>query len=88
VGPRNTWVVQNNAGNQDLVDLTSAETQNSYGVGIAYDVISGDGVDFSRENWGLQMSCGLDTNRPHAAYVFVHAKQTLVFNQTGLQVIN
>ena len=88
VGPRNTWVVQNTGANQDLVDLTSAETQNSYGVGIAYDVISGDGVDFSRENWGLQMSCGLDTNRPHAAYVFVHAKQTLVFNQTGLQVIN
>jgi hypothetical protein len=88
VGPRNTWLEQNNGGNQDLVDLTSAETQNSFGVGIAYDVISGDGVDFSRENWGLQMSCGLDSNRPHACYVFVHAKQTLVFNQTGLQIVN
>jgi hypothetical protein len=67
---------------------STAEGGQVYGVGVSYDGISGDGVDFSQDNWGLQMASGLDTNRPTAVYVFVHSKQTMIFNQTGVQVIS
>tara|TARA_R110000823_G_scaffold252247_1_gene374891 strand:- start:179 stop:550 length:372 start_codon:yes stop_codon:yes gene_type:complete len=59
-----------------------------FGLGVAYDTISGDGEDFSTDSWGLQLSCELSTDFPNAIFVFVHAKQTLVFNGNGLQVIN
>ena len=66
----------------------TAEGGAVYGVGVSYDGISGDGVDFSRQNFGLQMTSGLDTDRPTAVYVFVHSKQTLVFNASGVQVMS
>jgi hypothetical protein len=90
---RNTWIQDNqlatgavNVSNLQA-DKTAAEGGNVFGIGMAYDNISGDGVDFSQLNWGVQMDCGLTTNRPHAMYVFVHSKNTLVFNSTGLQIV-
>ena len=55
---------------------------------INYDSISDQGVDFSNVQWGMNMTTDLDTNNPHAVYVFVHAKSTLAFNSSGLQVMN
>ena len=88
--PRNTWLnnMESSGDNQELADVYAVEGGNNYGVGIAYDTISGDGVDFSKESWGLQLDCGLDTDRPHACFVFVHSKNTLVWNAQGLQVMN
>ena len=60
-----------------------------YGIGINYDNLGGDGVDFSRTNWGVQITSGLDDDNPISAFVFVHAKQTLLFSEgDGVQVIN
>tara|TARA_R110002110_G_scaffold289216_1_gene503497 strand:- start:277 stop:597 length:321 start_codon:yes stop_codon:yes gene_type:complete len=87
VSSRGTWLNNHSGLTQANADMTAVENGNCFGVGIAYDTISGDGVDFSQMNWGLQMECGLTTNRPHAAYVFVHSKNTLVFNSSGLQVV-
>ena len=87
VSSRGTWLSDHSGANQTLADLKAVENKNCYGVGIAYDNISGDGVDFSQLNWGLQMDLGLTSNRPHACYVFVHSKNTLVFNSSGLQII-
>ena len=88
VSSRGTWLSDHSAaGVQTKANLTAVENQNVFGVGVAYDTISGDGVDFSQLNWGLQMECDLTTSRPHAAYVFVHSKATLVFNSSGLQVV-
>ena len=91
VSTRGNWLNDHSgtfsAPGQLLADMTAVENKNCFGVGIAYDNISGDGVDFSQLNWGLQMDLGLTSNRPHACYVFVHSKNTLVFNQTGLQVV-
>jgi len=50
--------------------------------------ISDQGVDFSRVNFGINMSLDLHTDHPQAFFVFVHAKQTLVFGQQGLQVMS
>ena len=58
-----------------------------FGVGVSLDEISGQGVDFRTENFGLQMECGLTKDNPHSAFLFVRSKQTLVYNANGLQVI-
>ena len=57
------------------------------GIGIAYDVISGQGVDFSSVNWGMNMECDLTTNHPQAFYLFVHSKNTLAFSADGISVV-
>jgi hypothetical protein len=58
-----------------------------FGVGVAYDVISGDGVDFSNVNWGCNMSLNLTTDSPNAFYLFVHSKNTLAFSRDGISVV-
>ena len=57
------------------------------GVGCSYDDISGEGVNFSNEAWGCQIECELVEDNPQSVFFFVHNKQTLVWNQNGLQVI-
>ena len=57
------------------------------GVGMAYDQVSGQGVDFSSQNFGIRMDCNLISNVPTGLFLFVHSKQTLVFNGSGLQII-
>ena len=66
---------------------TKIEGGSNAGIGVAYDVVSGDGVDFSAVNWGLNMDVGLTTDNPQALYLFVHSKQTVVFSENGIQVI-
>jgi phage gp36-like protein len=58
-----------------------------FGIGIAYDRVSDQGVDFRNVNFGLNMSLDLTTDSPQAFYLFVHNKNTLVFGPGGLQVM-
>lgn len=57
------------------------------GLGVAYDVISGDGVSFSGVNFGLNMEVNLTTDSPQALYLFIHSKQTLAFSSAGIQIV-
>tara|TARA_R110002167_G_scaffold43483_2_gene131294 strand:+ start:55 stop:1335 length:1281 start_codon:yes stop_codon:yes gene_type:complete len=59
-----------------------------WGVGQSYTTTGDDGADFSRANWGLQMDVELTDNSPNSVFVYVHAKNTLLFGQGGLQVIS
>lgn len=59
-----------------------------WGVSVAYDTLGSDGADFSTQNWGLQMNLELTDDSPVSAFVFVHAKNTLLFNGAGIQVIS
>tara|TARA_R110000744_G_scaffold154367_1_gene269123 strand:- start:5228 stop:6469 length:1242 start_codon:yes stop_codon:yes gene_type:complete len=59
-----------------------------WGVGVAMDTVSDQGVDFSTVNFGMNMNLMLNTDSPQSFYMFVHAKNTLVFGPQGLQVIN
>ena len=81
VSPQNTFQ------NDDADDTFTNEGREFAGVGMAYDQVSGQGIDFSRDNWGLQMLCNLTTDNPTGLYLFVHSKQTLVFNSSGLQIL-
>jgi len=58
-----------------------------FGVGTTFDNISGEGVDFRNENFGVQMETALTADNPHSAFLYVRSKQTLVMNANGLQVI-
>ena len=59
-----------------------------FGVGVALDTISDQGVDYRNVNFGINMSLDLTSDSPQAFFVFVHNKQTLVFGAQGLQVLN
>ena len=79
--------------NTEYTDSTPAivnrkiDTGSVAGVGVAYDVISGQGVDFSSVNFGLNMTCGVTTDSPQALYLFVHSKNTLAFSGDGISVV-
>ena len=86
--PQNTFERSNEKSSVIGRDVYNINGGSVFGVGINYDGISNAGVDFSNVQWGMNMTTNLDTNNPHAVYVFVHAKSTLVFNSSGLQVMS
>ena len=59
-----------------------------YGVGVAFDTISDQGVDYRNVNFGINMALDLTSDSPQAFFLFAHNKQTLVFGAQGLQVLN
>ena len=69
-------------------DKTVADGGGVHGVGVNYDSISDQGQNFSTENWGVQLETGITQDQPHSVYLFIHAKNTLVFNQGGVQVVS
>jgi hypothetical protein len=69
-------------------DKTVADGGGVHGCGVNYDSISDQGQNFSTENWGVQLETGITQDVPHSVYLFIHAKNTLVFNQGGVQVVS
>jgi len=59
-----------------------------FGIGVSMDNISDQGVDFSNVNFGINMSLNLTTDSPQSFFVFVHAKNSLVYGPQGLQVLS
>ncbi len=59
-----------------------------YGFGVAMDQISGQGVNFSNVNFGVQVENKLTTDSPNAFYLFARNRSTLVFTPTEVQVMN
>ena len=74
--------------NDPRFDKDFADGGCGFGVGVAFDRISDQGVDFSKVNFGINMSLRLTDDSPQAFYVFAHAKNTLVFGQGGLSVMS
>ena len=65
----------------------SANSQPHYGVGIAYDTISNQGVDFSSEQFAMVIKSTLSENNI-AAFIFAHAKNTILMTSQGIQVLS
>ena len=59
-----------------------------FGVGVAFDSISNQGLDFTNVPLGINMDTGLITKNPQSVFMFIHSKRTLVFNSSGIQVLN
>jgi len=68
-------------------DKNQADAGTMVAVGVPFDNISNQGVDFSSVNLGIQMELGLTTDHPQTIFLFVKNRQTLLFNANGLQVI-
>ena len=56
--------------------------------GQTWDSVSNEGVDFGSVNLGIQMNIALTTDNPQTIFLFVRHKNTLVFNEQGLQVLS
>jgi hypothetical protein len=87
-GVNNTFEIGNESTLSNFLHVTDVDSGQNFGVGIAYDVISDQGVDFSTQAWGTQITCGLTTDNPTAVYLFAHSKNTIAYNQSGLQVLS
>jgi hypothetical protein len=59
-----------------------------FGIGVAYDNISDQGVDFSATPFGINMNLDLNTNNPVAFYMYAHARMTLVLSNGALQILS
>ena len=75
-------------GSSTSFDKFFADGGSGFGIGVALDSISDQGMDYSRVNFGINMSLNLTTDFPNAFYMFVHHKSTLVFSPQGLQVLS
>ncbi len=57
-------------------------------IGVPFDTVgTGIGEDFSNVPFGIQMELGLTSDSPNALFLFVHSRQTLLFNAQGIQLI-
>lgn len=59
----------------------------AWGVGVAYDSISDQGLDFSQSPFGVQLQLRLTTDNPNSIYLFVHSRQTVVSQGGSIQVL-
>jgi hypothetical protein len=61
----------------------------NYIVGVAYDTVGSDtsGGNFMNDAWGVQMDIGLTDDNPVSAFIYVHAKQTLIYKGGEVQVV-
>ena len=59
-----------------------------YGVGVLYDQLDSEGVDFSNSQFSIQMTTGLTDGNPISAYLFIKSKVVVAWDaQMGVQVI-
>lgn len=87
-GPENTnrnFVVSANATNgYRFIPDTGA----IYGVGVLYDMLDSEGVDFSQAQFSIQMTNELDDGNAVSAYLFIKSKVAVAWSSTsGVQII-
>eukprot|EP00918_Siedleckia_nematoides_P072980 GHVU01159316.1.p1 GENE.GHVU01159316.1~~GHVU01159316.1.p1 ORF type:complete len:338 (-),score=17.26 GHVU01159316.1:425-1408(-) len=59
-----------------------------YGVGVLYDMLDSEGVDFSNSQFSIQMKNGLEDGNPISAYLFIKSKVVVAWSSTkGVQVV-
>ena len=66
-----------------LNDRSSVNT-----IGISYDHITDNGVDFKRDNWSFRIKSPVEAQTPMSAFIFVKHKNMIVFNNGQVNVQN
>jgi hypothetical protein len=84
---RTTVSPYNTPGRGSIADKDLPDGGNLFGIGCALDIISNQGVDYSNSQFGMVINSSLKSNAPQSVFVFVHAKQTLLMNAMGIQVL-
>ncbi len=65
------------------------DTGGVYGVGVLYDQLDSEGVDFSNSQFSIQMTNGLTDGNPISAYLFIKSKVSVAWSgSSGVQVIS
>ena len=59
----------------------------SYGVGVLYDMLDSEGVDFKNAQFSMQMTTQLDDGNPVSAYLFIKSKVTVAYAAGGIEII-
>lgn len=59
----------------------------AWGIGVLYDGIYNQGLDFSNSAFGVQLQLKLISDNPNAIYLFVHSRQTVVSSGGSIQVL-
>tara|TARA_R110002126_G_scaffold224431_3_gene369318 strand:+ start:206 stop:1531 length:1326 start_codon:yes stop_codon:yes gene_type:complete len=89
---RNTLKPENNirssAGGTPAIYQNYIDGGSGFGIGVAFDSISNQGLDFTNTNLGINIDLGLVTDNPQSVFMFIHSKRSLVFNPSGIQVLN
>jgi len=83
VSPINTNLEQSFADEHDKVKGDFV-----YGVGLRMDYYSDQGVNMVGGNFTVQFTSTLQEDFPNSAYMFVHTRNTLNFDDVGVQVFN
>lgn len=88
IGPENTnrryKVNQNATEGYRLMPESGA----AYGVGVLYDMLDSEGVDFKNSQFSIQMSNQLTDGNPNSAYLFIKSKVVVAWSSTmGIEVI-
>jgi len=86
VSPSNNRVLGFNGSGLNYKDY--ADGGLTAGIGVCYDKISGNGVNFSNVPFTLQIESDLTTANPNALYLFVHARNTMVSSGGSIQIMN
>ena len=64
------------------------DTGGLYGVGVLYDQLDSEGVDFSTSQFSIQMTNGLSDGNPISAYLFIKSKVVVAWDASmGVQVV-
>jgi len=64
------------------------DTGGVYGVGVLYDMLDSEGVDFTNSQFSIQMSNELDDGNAVSAYLFIKSKVVVAWSSTsGVQII-
>jgi len=87
--PNNTFIRDYGGSGASINESGTMEGGSCYLLGVNYDAISNQGVSFATQNWGMNLQTNLITDFPTAMFLFVHSKNTLVFDgQGGMQVMS
>jgi len=60
----------------------------TYGVGVLYDMLDSQGVDFSTAQFSIQMENELEDGNPVSAYLFVKSKVVVAYSPQGVQIVS
>jgi hypothetical protein len=75
--------------NTDLGYRVMPDTGAVYGVGVLYDQLDSEGVDFSQAQFSIQMTNGLSDGNPISAYLFIKSKVVVAWDASmGVQVLS
>ena len=61
----------------------------NWGLGVNYEnYLGGEGVDMTKEPFGLALECGLTSSSAQSLFIFVNAESNILWNNNGVQLIN